>query len=126
MALTVKNVNTLSEDTFGRHRVRFVDVTFDTSYDAGGESLTPGSVALAEIVGATILGNNSGFLVAFDATARKLKVFNTLAAHTHVENTAAAYTQNAVTGAATAAAAGEVAAATDLSSVTVRLLVLGS
>lgn len=47
MALAIANIDSQSEDVFGRHVVRIVEVTFDDSYPAGGESFTPASVGMS-------------------------------------------------------------------------------
>lgn len=127
MALSIKNADSRSEDVWGRQKVRTVEVTFDSSYDAGGESLTAASVGLAEIlfVDASPDANAlPGHIVAYNYSTKKLQVFR-VGTHTHTENTAAAYTQNATTAANSAAALAEVTAATDLSTLKVRVLVVG-
>lgn len=83
MALTVQNVNARADDTFGRHRVKIVKVTFDNSYASGGESFTPADVGMAAFdlvlvsVDANALG---GYVVQYDYTAQKLRVFEEEAA----------------------------------------------
>lgn len=109
MALTVAH-RSRSEDTAGRHRTRHVVVTFDSSYPTGGEAFTPANVGLAEFdvvlisPDANALG---GHTVQYDYTAQKLKVF--------VEE---------------AAAAGgpllEIADASDLSTLVIRVLCIGN
>jgi hypothetical protein len=78
MALTVANVDSFSDDVFGRHKVRIVEVTFDSSYASGGESLTPSDVGLSDISIVLISPDANaleGYVVAYDYTAEKLMVF---------------------------------------------------
>ena len=109
MTIAVSTVDYRSEDVWGSARVRFVDVTFDASYDAGGEVLDPGACALAEIIGVTVIGNPGGYIVAYDQVSGKLEVRG-------VEPTSAT---------AGVIEAPEETAATDLSGLVVRLLVIG-
>lgn len=109
MALTVTTVDFQSEDVWGRHRVRTVDVTFDASYPTGGETLTPASCALAEIVGVTVIGNPGGYTVNYDQVTGNLEVRG----------------QEPTSATAGVIEASEETAATDLSALTVRLLVIG-
>lgn len=112
MALTiVPNQTTQSSDVWGRQVVRVARVTFDSSYATGGESLTPASVGMSSFtfvdpqVDASVAAH-AGRIIQFDYTANKLLVF--------VEE---------------AVAAGgpllEAAAATDLSTLVVRVLCVG-
>lgn len=113
MALTIANVDSRSEDVFGRHKVRIVTVTFDSSYDANGESFTPANVGLAQIdyVGvspdAAVL---PGYVVSYDYTNRKLLVFG-------VQQDADAAVTDVLD---------QEDAAVDLSTFKVRLLVVGN
>lgn len=79
MALTIENIDATSEDVWGRHKVRLVTVTFDDSYAAStGESLTPASVGLAEIVFVSVSPDAAGLagaVVQVDYTAQTLEVF---------------------------------------------------
>jgi hypothetical protein len=109
LALTNANAQT-NRDVFGRQNVVTKIVTFDASYPTGGESLTPADLGLAQIdillVSVVSEGVHAGAVVQYDYTAKKLKVF--------VEE---------------AVAAGgvllEIANATDLSALKVRVLAIG-
>lgn len=109
MALTIANTTPQSGDVWGRQKTRIVTVTFDSSYDTGGESLTPADVGLSSftIVDPCVdAADLPGYIVHFNYTTNKLMVF--------VEE---------------AVAAGgpllEVAAATNLATLKVRVLVVG-
>lgn len=110
MALTIANVNAQAEDVFGRHRVRLVTVTFDSSYPTGGESFTPADVGLSQIDAVFVSPDSNaagGHTVQYDYTAETLKV----------------YVEEAV------AAGGpllEIAAASNLSTLVVRVFVIGN
>jgi hypothetical protein len=112
MALTVAQTTPQSADVWGRQRVRVVTVTFDASYPTGGESFTPANVGLSafSVVIPSInagVAAHAGRVVQFDYTNNKLMVF--------VEE---------------AVAAGgpllEVADTTDLSTLVLRVLCIGS
>jgi hypothetical protein len=60
MAATVSIVD---YDTFGNHYVRYVDITGDSSYSAGGYLLTSDQVALGYITGAEPIGGNAASAV---------------------------------------------------------------
>lgn len=109
MTIAVSTVDYRSEDVWGSAKVRFVDVTFDDSYPTGGETLTPASCALAEIIGATVIGNPGGYIVNFDQVSGKLEVRG----------------QEPASAATGVIEASEETAATDLSGLVVRLLVIG-
>lgn len=109
MALTLQNVDTRSDDTWGRQRVRIVTVTFDSSYATGGEDLTPANVGLAEIAFVDTSPDSAsaaGYIAQYNYSTKKLQLF--------VEE---------------AVAAGgplvELANATDVSTVKVRCLIIG-
>jgi hypothetical protein len=59
MAATVTNKIVQQAVSFGNLRARIVDVTLDSSYVTGGYAVTPAQVSLAEIYGATVLGNDA-------------------------------------------------------------------
>ena len=109
MALTVAH-RSRSEDVSGRHRTRHVVVTFDSSYPTGGESFTPADVGLAEFDIVLVSPDSNaagGHTVQYDYTAKKFKV----------------YVEEAV------AAGGpllEIANATDLSTLVIRVLCIGN
>lgn len=110
MALTVANRDARAADVFGRHKVVFSKVTFDSSYPTGGESFVPADVGLAEFDIVLVSPDSNaagGHVVQYDYTAKKFKVF--------VEE---------------AVAAGgpllEIANATDLSTLVIRVLAIGN
>lgn len=96
MSLTLANITKMS--TGNKHLVA-VDVTFDSSYPTGGESLTPADLGLLNIdfalvdVGAAAAGT-SGVVVKYDRTNSKLQAFQAPAAGTHT-HTAPAFTGTA-------------------------------
>lgn len=78
MALTIANIDARSEDVFGRHKVRLVQVTFDSSYLTDGETLTAANVGLSQIdyVGVSPdAGVLPGYVVIYDYVNAKLLVF---------------------------------------------------
>jgi len=78
MPLTVINTSPQSEDVWGRLRVRVATLTFDSSYDAGGESFVPSDVGLASFLAVVPLPDSNalgGNVVLYDYTARKLRVY---------------------------------------------------
>lgn len=109
MALTVSNIDSFSEDTWGRHRVRLVEVTFDASYASGGESFTAADVGLAEIVTVFLTPLDSGYQVTWDRASETLRVFG----------------QEPTSGTTGVIEDSEETAATDLSSLVVHALVVG-
>lgn len=106
------------------------DITLSSSYPTGGEPIEPKSLGLNAIYG-LMAYPSGGYLFEFDHANKKLKAYTPVkaqAAHSHTENTAAAYTKDATTataGAVSAAAASEVANATNLSSVICRVFAVG-
>lgn len=48
-----------SQDVMGKTRVKFYDVTLETSYVGGGTTITPANVGLRTIFGARIIGGNT-------------------------------------------------------------------
>lgn len=72
MALTV---DVLFKDTIGSSRACVLaDITFDASYPTGGEALTPAQLQL-DAVDAVFAENADGFVVEYDRSAEKVKVF---------------------------------------------------
>src|SRR5436309_5655100 len=71
MALTITPVGLPS--VFGDKRVRFADVTFDTSYTTGGLALVPKDVGFARQIDLLIAAPSGGFIFEFDHAAQKLK-----------------------------------------------------
>lgn len=114
----------------GNMYVNVVDVTMSSNYTTGGESLTPAMLGLTRVE-FVIPSTAGGYMFEYDHPTNKLKVYTPTKAqstHTHTENTAGAYTQNATTsggGAITASAGAEVAGATNLATVTVRVMAVG-
>ena len=121
MALTV---TTSEQGIMGNKRTVLGSITFDASYPTGGESFDKANIGLVQL-DRLMVDPTGGYLFEWDATNAKIKVRQATAAHSHTENTAAAYTQNASTAASTAAVAGEVANATDLSAVTTTFFAIG-
>lgn len=125
--LTITRVS--NPTSVGDKRGLYADVTFDSSYEAGGEDVSLAALGFSLRVDLVLVSQAAGVTVepvyASDGSV-KLKAVRPTAAHSHTENTAAAYTQNAATNANVTANASEVAAATDLSAVTVRCLFLGA
>lgn len=70
MALTI---SALKKDIAGNKRMHSGQITFDSSYDAGGESLTPNNIGLHNIENIEIM-SASGFYFEYDYTNRKVKV----------------------------------------------------
>lgn len=135
MALTV---TVQKRFKFGNGYGVVADVQFDNSYPTGGESLTKDSFSLNNI-DFVLPSTAAGYMFEYDHTNSKLKaltpraaISGTLAAT--VNTGATAVTSTAANGAiitltgtpAVAAGAGaEVANATDLSAVTVRVIAVG-
>lgn len=69
MALTFAG---LKRDVSGNKRMHSGRITFDSSYDAGGESLTPANIGLHVIETIEIL-TGSGFVCEYDYAAQKVK-----------------------------------------------------
>lgn len=129
MALTITNLVRRGGGSVGPLRVVCATCLFDSSYAAGGESLTAAELGVpGGTVHFLIAYPQSGFSFQYDHTNQKLIARSGQGAHTHLENTAGTYTQNATTGAVTAATfnvgATEVVATTDLSGVTTRIFAL--
>lgn len=100
MPVTITPVNG-AKSVSGTIREEFYDVQFDSSYPTGGEPITSKDFGLLSIYGASVVGGNTAcmpYRVAFDLSTSKL----------YVETAGA-----------------QVASATDLSGVTVRLRVTG-
>lgn len=98
-SISIKSQN---HDVWGRLRARVGTVTFDASYETGGEAITPGQFSLAEILAVIAVARPTavgiGKDVAYLPSTGKLIV---------------------------SAGAAEVAAATDLSTVVCDVIVLG-
>lgn len=109
MALTLAMVHPeYPEVCIGGLRGKLLKVTFDNSYASGGESLTPASVGLSEIMFVIPQPDANaleGYVVQYDYTAQTLMAF--------VEESAAAGGPLLEAG------------AVDLSTLVVRVLVLG-
>ena len=121
MALTI---STSEQGIMGNKRTVLGSVTFDSSYPTGGEAFDKANIGLVQL-DRLMIDPAGGYLFEWDATNAKIKVRQATAAHTHTENTDATYVQNATTSASTAAVAGEVANAADLSTVTATFLAIG-
>lgn len=83
---------------------RLVDVTLDASYPTNGYALSAQQLGLTKVRAVIVTSHPAGYVMEYDATAAKLKVYRT--------NT-------------TGAALSEVPAATSLTGVLVHLLVFG-
>ncbi len=106
MALSLSNVR---RTVFGDRYVRIWDVTFDTSYPTGGESLTAADLDLRVVEFVQGDSKGTGWVVQYDYANSKLKVFGVNSA----EATAAVQVLD------------EVADTTNLSTVVVRLMAVG-
>lgn len=102
MVLTLSKVRST---IIGNMRLKIYDVTFDNSYPTGGESLTPADLGLNHIE--AIIAEGGAYNFGYDYTNEKLKAF---------------YGNN---DAASDGPLVEVANATDLSSVSTRIVVIG-
>lgn len=74
MALTFK----LEENASGGNlRVRRAKVTFDNSYDAGGEAVTAADFGMNTLVAVIPVGGPAGYSVQFDVANSKLAAYRT-------------------------------------------------
>jgi hypothetical protein len=108
---TIANTDSRAiDDVYGRlTKVKYKTFTFDSSYPTGGESLTPAEVGLSEILFVDIepdAAGATGYVVQYNYTTKKLLVF--------VEEAVAA-----------GGALLEVANATNLATLVVRLRISG-
>lgn len=128
MALTV-NVLPQAYDVWGGTRVQVADVTFDTSYNVGGEDFKPLDIGLLEFYAVLVSPDSGadqpGYVVNFNYATQRLQVFR-VNNHTHTENTAPTYTQNATTGANAQAPLTEVSSGVNLASLRVRVVCIGA
>lgn len=122
-----------------RQKVVVADITYDSSYASGGESLTPAMLGL-NTIDLMLTSIKSGYLFEYDYSNQKLKalyarpaVTGTLAAS--IDSGATPVTSSAANGAVVtlsgnpavaAAVAGDVTASTDLSTITVRVMAFGT
>jgi hypothetical protein len=135
MALTFTAVPD-GENVEGKFRTRMFDVALDNSYVAGGYAIVGANVGLRRIGKASVegikgtLANSGGVVPSFDLTNGKLMVFyptgSTLAAPGAIADPilnagGTAVTASAATGPFAAGRGKEVANATDLSTVTLRM-----
>lgn len=127
MGLSVTNIKRLKGGNFYQ---QISEITFDSSYATGGEVLTPRELGL-NVIDFVDFESAGGYLFQYDHVNQKVKVFTptkAVAAHTHSENAEDTYTKDATTGAGgavEAAAASEVASATNLSTLVTRLKATG-
>lgn len=140
MAVTV-SIPTSRQQTLGTWNFGVADVTMDSSYPTGGESIDPSDFGIDTTVYICLVDSPSGYVGVWDYTNSKLKVYtqgittgSTAAADSTsgalVEDTAAAETAFRAMGTAidTTYDMGplkEVPSATDLSSVKFRVLMIG-
>lgn len=76
MALTVVAVPD-SEDVWGKHRVKAFDVTYDSSYPAGGYTVSGATFELRRILGMWFIGRNPaalGYEFVFDDVNSAIRV----------------------------------------------------
>ena len=111
MALTV--TQSKRNSVAGSKVTAFVTVTFDDDYPAGGELFD--ATAYVKTPDSVLITNDSatGYIIKYDPTNKKLKVFNTAAS------------DQTPTADITAAALAEVTAATDLQTLTCDLVISG-
>jgi hypothetical protein len=151
MALTLSKV---AEGSSGNLRWKVLDITGDSAYPTGGESLTAENFGMHTLY-AVLSAMADGYTFEYDATNAKLMVYNPLSAHQHnfqihdrgstidgtlalgiSANAATAKIQASSTSVAltgsnnpvlnnTVAAGSEVANGTDLSGVSVRVMAFG-
>lgn len=127
---------------FGNMRVGVYSLTFDNSYSTGGDAITASELGLSEILFAVVQPKNEAagkMIYRFDytAAAHKIEVFYPTGGTAPATLVAPAFTTTSgattVTGSAAVNAAitevggigVEVAAATDLSTLQVKLLAIG-
>lgn len=134
MALSIKRVG--NPTVFGDKRVLLADVTFDNSYAAGGEAYTPQDFGMNLAVELLVPAPAGGLVFEPDHANNKLKaMYPTGGAAPAALGDPSVVVPAGATGVTSAAAqpnltetAGvgkEVAAATDLSSITCRVLAVG-
>ncbi len=136
MALTIADVAD-SEDVFGKHRTLVSDITGDASYPAGGYPVTAADFGIRRIYGMKFIGGNaaSGALLPhFDTTNSKIMFLyptgggaaSPAALADPVGATGAvAVTSSAATLPFVPGRGKELAAATSLTTITVRAWILG-
>lgn len=108
-------------DLWGNTRVLHGTHTMPASYAAGGDPSDPGFDTIENV---HIEGNVDGRKYAYDFPNKKIMAFEATG-HTHTENTAATYTQNATTVAGGAGALVQTPAATNLSTVVLKVTFWG-
>ena len=109
MAVAVTGVAAVFD---GQVRVRYANVTFDSSYATSGEALTASDFGLYNIL-AVFPAGSPNVSVAYDPTNKKLLAYKT-------NTTTATGTTIAITG------LNEVPSATDLSALVCQVLVVGN
>lgn len=139
MALTISFVKG-SDGHFGALRSMLMDITFDASYPTGGEAIAASDVGLKAIEGMDRFGGNAagGALLAhWDTTNKKLMLFypsggsatpaTIIAPATTVPAGGTAVTSTAAQPdlVETAGIGKELANATDASTITVRMFIIG-
>lgn len=139
MALSYSIVQTGLQLDLGKLKGRMYDVTFDNSYTSGGMVVTPHDCGLLFVVGMQEVGGNSAssaLLFNFNTTNNSIMVMYpsgggaaspAALADPAITAGAVAVTSNAANGASdlTPGRGKEVAAATDLSTITVRVIFYG-
>lgn len=110
MALTIAPETGVKDFSLGNRRAKVRRVTFDSSYATGGETLVPKDFGFTQIDAVIVTG-----------PARKSDGTNAvIASYDHANQKMMAYWS-----AASGAAPGQVTAATDLSTYSVRVLAIG-
>lgn len=105
MALTISRLSPNADRVEGNKRVKVRDVTFDSSYATGGESLTPADVGLKKIetVRGLVAKNAAGtsaLPLVYDYTNQKLQIYRydgASAGKASLEEAAAAFDASAFT-----------------------------
>lgn len=127
------NVAIVKRLKMGNAKASIVDITFDSSYPTGGESVTPQQVGL-EVIQSFICEPNGGYIFEYVRSTKKLKAFvpvNAVAgdgvsgANNTLMKSATGTVEVAGTGTAFQLPAAEVADKTDLHTIVTRAIVLG-
>lgn len=139
LSYSVTNVRAVEQFDLGKCKARIWDVTFDTNYQAGGMAVVPHDCGLLQVYGMQEIGGNSAagaLLFSYNTTNNTIQAFyptgGGAASPASLSDPAITAGATAVTSAAANGSADltpgrgkEVAAATDLSSVTIRCAFFG-
>lgn len=130
MAATVSIVKRLK---MGNAKASIVDITFDSSYPTGGESVTPEQCGMG-VIQVFAAEPKSGYSFEYDRSAEKLKAYvpvnavagdGTADANNTLMKSATGTVEVAGTGTAFQVAGAEVADTTNLSTITTRAFIVG-